>query len=180
MNILLTGGAGYIGSHTAVELIKSGYSVVIADDLSNSDASVIDKIEKITGKRPLFYEGDVADHAFLEKVFCDNDIDAVIHFAGFKAVGESVEKPIEYYRNNLDTTLTLLEVMRKHGCKDLIFSSSATVYSQVEEMPLTEKSGPLGCSLDQVHDRADPEGCVRGGSGDVGGASQVFQSYRGA
>lgn len=146
MNILLTGGAGYIGSHTAVELIESGYSVIIADDLSNSDASVIDKIEKITGKRPLFYEGDVADHAFLEKVFCDNDIDAVIHFAGFKAVGESVEKPIEYYRNNLDTTLTLLEVMRKHGCKDLIFSSSATVYSQVEEMPLTEESGPLGCS----------------------------------
>jgi len=146
MNILLTGGAGYIGSHTAVELIESGYSVVIADDLSNSDASVIDKIGQITGKRPLFYEGDVADHAFLEKVFCDNDIDAVIHFAGFKAVGESVEKPIEYYRNNLDTTLTLLEVMRKHECKDLIFSSSATVYSQVEEMPLTEESGPLGCS----------------------------------
>ena len=146
MNILLTGGAGYIGSHTAVELIESGYSVVIADDLSNSDVSVIDKIGQITGKRPLFYEGDVADHAFLEKVFCDNDIDAVIHFAGFKAVGESVEKPIEYYRNNLDTTLTLLEVMRKHGCKDLIFSSSATVYSQVEEMPLTEESGPLGCS----------------------------------
>ena len=114
--------------------------------MSNSDASVIDKIGQITGKRPLFYEGDVADHAFLEKVFCDNDIDAVIHFAGFKAVGESVEKPIEYYRNNLDTTLTLLEVMRKHGCKDLIFSSSATVYSQVEEMPLTEESGPLGCS----------------------------------
>ena len=146
MNILLTGGAGYIGSHTAVELIESGYNVIIADDLSNSDSSVIDKIGQITGKRPLFYEGDVADHAFLEKVFCDNDIDAVIHFAGFKAVGESVEKPIEYYRNNLDTTLTLLEVMRKHGCKDLIFSSSATVYSQVEEMPLTEESGPLCCS----------------------------------
>ena len=146
MSILLTGGTGYIGSHTAVELIESGYSVVIADDLSNSDASVIDKIGQITGKRPLFYEGDIADHDFLEKVFCDNDIDAVIHFAGFKAVGESVEKPIEYYRNNLDTTLTLLEVMRKHGCKDLIFSSSATVYSQVEEMPLTEESGPLGCS----------------------------------
>ncbi len=146
MNILLTGGAGYIGSHTAVELIESGYSVVIADDLSNSDASVVDKIRQITGKRPLFYEGDVADHAFLEKVFCENDIDTAIHFAGFKAVGESVEKPIEYYRNNLDTTLTLLEVMRKHGCKDLIFSSSATVYGQVEEMPLTEESGPLGCS----------------------------------
>ena len=114
--------------------------------MSNSDASVIDKIGQITGKRPLFYEGDVTDHAFLGKVFCKNDIDAVIHFAGFKAVGESVEKPIEYYRNNLGTTLTLLEVMRKHGCKDLIFSSSATVYSQVEEMPLTEESGPLGCS----------------------------------
>lgn len=146
MNILLTGGAGYIGSHTAVELIESGYSVVIVDDLSNSDASIMNKIGQITGKKPLFYQGDVADHAFLEKVFEDNDIGAVIHFAGFKAVGESVEKPIEYYRNNLDTTLTLLEVMRKHECKNLIFSSSATVYSQVEEMPLTEESGPLGCS----------------------------------
>ena len=107
--------------------------------MSNSDASVIDKIGQITGKRPLFYEGDVADHAFLEKVFCDNDIDAVIHFAGFKAVGESVEKPIEYYRNNLDSTLTLCDVMRAHGCKKIVFSSSATVYGDPAFVPITEE-----------------------------------------
>ena len=146
MSILLTGGAGFIGSHTAVEVIESGYDVVIADDLSNSEESVINRIEKITGKRPVFYNINVADRSAMETVFAENAIDAVIHFAGFKAVGESVEKPLDYYRNNLDTTLTLLDAMKNHGCKSIIFSSSATVYSLVDEVPFTEESGPLGCT----------------------------------
>ena len=146
MSVLLTGGTGFIGSHTAVELIEAGYSVVIADDLSNSEKSVVDRIEEITGVRPTFYQIDVTDRAALQKVFEEQDIDTVIHFAGFKAVGESVEKPLEYYRNNLDTTLTLLETMRSNGCKKIIFSSSATVYSLSDDVPLTEESGPLGCT----------------------------------
>ena len=146
MSVLLTGGTGFIGSHTAVELIEAGHSVVIADDLSNSEKSVVDRIEEITGVRPSFYQIDAADKAALQKVFEEQDIDTVIHFAGFKAVGESVEKPLEYYRNNLDTTLTLLETMRSFGCKKLIFSSSATVYSLSDDVPLTEESGPLGCT----------------------------------
>ena len=144
--VLLTGGTGFIGSHTAVELIGTGYDVVIVDDLSNSEKSVIDSIEKITKIKPIFLKADVTDGEALDKVFSEQDIDAVIHFAGFKAVGESVDKPIEYYRNNLDSTLTLLETMKKHGVKNIIFSSSATVYSLVEEVPFTEESGPLGCT----------------------------------
>ena len=146
MSVLLTGGTGFIGSHTAVELIEAGYGVVIADDLSNSEKSVVDRIEEITGVRPTFYQIDVTDKAALQKVFEEQDIDTVIHFAGFKAVGESVEKPLEYYRNNLDTTLTLLETMRSFGCKKIIFSSSATVYSLSDDVPVTEESGPLGCT----------------------------------
>lgn len=145
-SVLLTGGTGFIGSHTAVELIESGYNVIIADDLSNSEHSVIERIKQITGKRPAFYQIDVSDRGSLELLFSENDVDAVIHFAGFKAVGESVEKPIEYYRNNIDTTLTLLESMRNHGVNNFIFSSSATVYSLVEDVPFTEESGPLGCT----------------------------------
>ena len=144
--ILLTGGTGYIGSHTAVEVLAKGYDVVIVDDLSNSEAAVVDRIEKITGKRPLFYAFDVADKDALNDVFERHDIDAVIHFAGFKAVGESVEKPLAYYRNNLGTTLTLLEVMADHDVGRIIFSSSATVYSVVKEVPFTEESAPLGCT----------------------------------
>lgn len=146
MSILLTGGMGFIGSHTAVEVINSGNDVIIADDLSNSEASVVDRIDKITGEKPVFYQIDVSNRDALDGVFKEQRIDAVIHFAGYKAVGESVEKPLEYYRNNLDTTLTLLETMKKHGCKRIIFSSSATVYSLVEEVPFTEESGPLGCT----------------------------------
>ena len=145
-NILLTGGAGFIGSHTAVELIESGYNVIIADDLSNSDESVIDRIGIITGSYPKFYNIDVADKVALEKVFSEEDIDAVIHFAGFKAVGESVEEPLKYYRNNLDSTLSLLETMKAHGCSKIVFSSSATVYSLVDEVPFNEESEPLGCT----------------------------------
>ena len=146
MTILLTGGTGYIGSHTAVELLNSGHDVVIVDDLSNSQASVVDRLEKITGNRPTFYQADVANAAALNAVFEKHNIDAVIHFAGFKAVGESVQKPVAYYRNNIDVTLTLLEVMAKHGVNRMIFSSSATVYGQSEAVPFTEEMPCLGCT----------------------------------
>ncbi len=138
MNILLTGGAGYIGSHTAVELIERGDNVIIVDDLSNSKAECLNRVEKITGVKPKFYQYDVADKALLTKVFDENKIDSVVHFAGFKAVGESVAKPLMYYRNNLNTTLTLLEVMHEHNVNSIIFSSSATVYGVPERVPLTE------------------------------------------
>ena len=146
MAILLTGGTGYIGSHTAAELLCGGYDVVIADDLSNSQPSVVDRLEKIAGRRPKFYEIDVADRMALTRVFKENAIDAVIHFAGFKAVGESVQKPLSYYRNNLDSTLTLLEVMAQYCVKRFIFSSSATVYGQSEDVPFTENAPCLGCT----------------------------------
>ena len=147
MTILLTGGTGYIGSHTAVELLHLGYDVVIADNLANSDAAVLDAIEQITGRRPAFFHCDVADAAALEQVFAAfPDIEAVIHFAGLKAVGESVHKPVEYYRNNLDTTLTLLETMARHGCKKLVFSSSATVYGEANPVPFTETMPAGGCT----------------------------------
>lgn len=144
--ILLTGGTGFIGSHTAVELLLKHHEVVIVDNLYNSEASVIDRIETITGVRPLFYEADVADKNALESIFSKHSIDAVIHFAGYKAVGESVQKPIAYYRNNLDTTLTLLEVMQEYDCKRFIFSSSATVYGTSDKVPFTEDAKELGCT----------------------------------
>lgn len=144
--VLLTGGTGFIGSHTAVELIDAGEGVVIVDDLSNSEASVIDRIEEITGKRPAFYQADAADKTAMDRIFTEHPIDAVIHFAGFKAVGESVRKPIEYYRNNLDTLLALLETMRDHKVKHLIFSSSATVYGMSENVPFTEEAPTGGCT----------------------------------
>lgn len=146
MNVLLTGGTGFIGSHTAVEVIQSGNDVIIADDLSNSEESVVSRIERITGKEPDFYHINVAEKAQLSRLFEEHDIGAVIHFAGFKAVGESVERPLDYYNNNLNTTLTLLQVMKEHNVKNIIFSSSATVYSLVDEVPFTEESGPLGCT----------------------------------
>lgn len=136
--VLLTGGAGYIGSHTAVELLEAGYDVVIADNFSNSSPSVIERIEKITGKAVQLYAVDVADKAALKQIFEEQCIDAVIHFAGYKAVGESVAKPLMYYRNNLDTTLTLLEVMKEYGVRQFVFSSSATVYGIPETVPITE------------------------------------------
>lgn len=146
MKILVAGGAGYIGSHTCVELYNSGYDVIIADDLSNSSEKVIDRIEEISGKRPEFRKGDVADPVFLEEIFEKNDIEAVIHFAGFKAVGESVEKPLMYYTNNFYTTLNLLKTMEKHGVKKFIFSSSATVYGISDKMPLSEASPKGVCT----------------------------------
>ncbi|NCU30109.1 UDP-glucose 4-epimerase GalE, partial [Candidatus Saccharibacteria bacterium] len=146
MKILLTGGAGYIGSHTAVELIENGYDVVIVDNLVNSSAKVIDRIEKITNVRPLFYQLDLRDSEKLDDIFSSHDVDAVIHFAGLKAVGESVEKPLLYYDTNINSTLKLLESMQKHGVKKLVFSSSATVYGSPKELPLTEAS-PVGIDI---------------------------------
>ena len=142
MKILLKGGTGFIGSHTCVELINSGYEVIIIDNLSNSSSDVVDKIESITGVRPIFFEGDVRDISLLRKIFSDYDINSVIHFAGYKAVGESVSKPLMYYRNNLDSTITLLEVMKEFDCKKIVFSSSATVYGKPESLPIRE-SFPL-------------------------------------
>lgn len=138
MSILVTGGAGYIGSHTVVELIKLGKEVVIVDNLSNSSILVLDRIEEITGKRPTFYELDVADKAALRSVFEKESIEAAIHFAGYKAVGESVEKPVMYYENNIMSTLTLVEVMGEFGVKKIVFSSSATVYGLNNPSPLVE------------------------------------------
>ena len=152
MTVLVTGGAGYIGSHTVVELLKENYDVIIVDDLSNAKEEVIDRIETITGVRPVFYKMDCCDRDGLCSAFAKNQIDAVIHFAGYKAVGESVKKPLEYYRNNLDSTLTLLEVMEAYNCKKFVFSSSATVYGPEnpypykEEMPAIQSSSPYGWS----------------------------------
>ena len=150
MNVLVTGGAGYIGSHTAVELIEAGYDAIIVDDLSNAKEDVIYRIETITGKRPVFYKEDCKDKEAMRKIFSENKIDAIIHFAAYKAVGESVQKPLEYYRNNLDSTLTLMEVMEEFGCKKFVFSSSATVYGPnnpypyKEEMKAIESTSPYG------------------------------------
>ena len=138
MKILVTGGTGYIGSHTCVELIQAGYEVVIVDNLVNSSADAVDKIEKITGVRPAFYEADLRDHEKMEKIFSENEFESVIHFAGLKAVGESVEKPLLYYDNNIGGTLVLLEVMQKHNCKKIVFSSSATVYGAPKSVPIKE------------------------------------------
>ena len=144
--ILLPGGAGFIGSHVAAELLDRGYGVVIVDDLSNARPDVIARLETITGRRPVFYRADMADRAAVETVFAENAIDAVIHLAGFKAVGESVQKPVAYYRNNLDTTLTLLEAMAAHDVKKLIFSSSATVYGTENPVPYTEDMPRGSCT----------------------------------
>ena len=146
MNVLVTGGAGYIGSHTCVELLENGYGVVVIDNLVNANPVSLKRVEQITGKTVKFYEGDVRDEALLRKIFAENDISCVIHFAGLKAVGESVEKPWEYYDNNLNTTLVLTKVMKEAGMKNIIFSSSATVYTSDNEMPLKETSRTGGCT----------------------------------
>ena len=150
MNVLVTGGAGYIGSHTVVELLNAGHHVIVVDNLSNAKPEVIDRIETITGKRPVFYKADCADKGTMRQIFSANKIDAIIHFAAFKAVGESVKKPLMYYRNNLDTALTMLEIMEEFGCRKFVFSSSATVYGPnnphpyKEEMKAIESSSPYG------------------------------------
>ena len=138
MQILVTGGAGYIGSHTCVELLNAGYDVIVVDNLYNSNQKAIDRIEQITQKKVKFYKEDILDKEALKKIFSENQIDAVIHFAGLKAVGESVQKPVEYYTVNIAGTLNLIDVMRTYGCKNIIFSSSATVYGEPTQIPITE------------------------------------------
>ena len=169
MNILVTGGAGFIGSHTLIELVEAGHAPVVVDNLSNSSPKAIERVEKIVGKTIPFYNVDIRDREGLEKVFAENTFDCCIHFAGLKAVGESVQKPWEYYENNIGGTLVLVDVMRKHGCKNIIFSSSATVYGAPETMPITEDcpkgtvTNPYGWTkymLEQVLSdiqKADPE-----------------------
>ncbi len=156
MTILVTGGAGYIGSHTCVELIAAGHSPVVIDNFCNASAESVKRVEKITGKKIKLYEGDVRDAKLLDRIFSENKIDSVIHFAGLKAVGESCAKPIEYYDNNLVGTLVLLDSMRRHGCKKIVFSSSATVYGTPERLPLDEE-------------------CKTGGTTNPYGTSKYFQ-----
>lgn len=146
MNVLVTGGAGYIGSHTIIELLAAGHSVVVADNLINSSAESLKRVEQITGQSIPFVEVDVCDHDKLGVVFNEHKIDAVIHFAGLKAVGESTAKPLLYYQNNIDSTLSLLDVMEQHAVRKLVFSSSATVYGNASESPLTESS-PVGINI---------------------------------
>ncbi len=146
MNVLVTGGAGYIGSHTCVELLSSGYGVIVIDNLCNSNPKSLERVQELTGKTLKFYQGDVRDEALLTKIFAENEIGCVIHFAGLKAVGESVAMPWEYYDNNLNSTLVLTKVMKQAGMKNIIFSSSATVYTAGSEMPLREESPTGGCT----------------------------------
>ena len=146
MNVLVTGGAGYIGSHTCVELLNEGYGVIVIDNLCNSNPKSLDRVRAITGKKLTFYEGDVRDEALLRKIFANHDIGCVIHFAGLKAVGESVTQPWRYYDNNLNSTLVLTKVMADVGMKNIIFSSSATVYTADNEMPLREDSRTGNCT----------------------------------
>lgn len=146
MNILVTGGTGYIGSHTCLELLNSGYGVVVIDNLCNSNPRALERVQRLAGKELKFYQGDVRDGELLRKIFRENEIGCVIHFAGLKAVGESVAKPWEYYDNNLNSTLVLTRVMKEVGMKNIIFSSSATVYTADNEMPLKETSRTGGCT----------------------------------
>lgn len=145
-SILVTGGAGYIGSHTCVELLQHGFNVVVLDNLSNSRPEALRRVERMTGRSVLFYEGDIADAGLLDRIFQEHTIDSCIHFAGLKAVGESTEKPLEYYQNNIGGTVNLLQSMRRNGVKNIIFSSSATVYGQPEQMPVSESCPKLPCT----------------------------------
>lgn len=146
MAILVTGGAGYIGSHTVIELQNAGYDVVVMDNLSNSSEVALERVQEITGKPLTFYKADILDREATEEIFSKEKIEAVIHFAGLKAVGESVQKPWEYYNNNITGTLVLLDVMRKHNVKNIIFSSSATVYGEPEKVPVTEETAKGSCT----------------------------------
>ena len=146
MKVLVTGGAGFIGSHTCVELLENGHEVVVVDNLSNSSEKSLERVKELTGKDFAFYKGDILDDELLNKIFKENDIDCCIHFAGLKAVGESVAKPWEYYNNNISGTLNLVKVMKENGCKNIIFSSSATVYGDPQEIPITENCPKGQCT----------------------------------
>lgn len=145
-NVLVTGGTGYIGSHTVVELINAGYNPIIVDNLSNSKKEVIERIAEITGVKPLFFQADILDYSALDKLFSTYLIDSVIHFAGLKAVGESVSVPLKYYHNNIEGTITLLNAMRAHNVKNIVFSSSATVYGNPKTVPISEDFPVGGCT----------------------------------
>ncbi|MBQ3573770.1 MAG: UDP-glucose 4-epimerase GalE, partial [Clostridia bacterium] len=145
MKVLVTGGAGYIGSHTSVQLLEAGYEVVIIDNLCNSSAEAVKRIGELSGKEPAFYEADLRDEDVLDKIFTEHKIDSVIHFAGLKAVGESVEKSLLYYENNIGSTISLCKAMKKYGVKKLVFSSSATVYGMPKTVPIREDF-PLSCT----------------------------------
>jgi UDP-glucose 4-epimerase len=160
MKVLVTGGMGYIGSHTCIQMLEAGMQPIIVDNLVNSKVAVLDRIESITGKKLPFYQGDIRDEAFLDSVFEQNDIDAVIHFAGLKAVGESVAKPLEYYDNNVNGSLVLARSMRKAGVKSIVFSSSATVYGDPDVVPITEDS-PTGATTNPYgRSKYMVEGCL--------------------
>ena len=146
MKVLVTGGAGFIGSHTCVELLENGHEVVVVDNLSNSSEKSLERVKELTGKDFAFYKGDILDDELLNKIFKENDIDCCIHFAGLKAVGESVAKPWEYYNNNISGTLNLVKVMKENGCKNIILSSSATVYGDPQEIPITENCPKGQCT----------------------------------
>ncbi len=146
MKVLVTGGAGFIGSHTCVELLENGHEVVVVDNLCNSSEKSLERVKELTGKDFAFYKGDILDDELLNKIFKENDIDCCIHFAGLKAVGESVAKPWEYYNNNISGTLNLVKVMKENGCKNIIFSSSATVYGDPQEIPITENCPKGQCT----------------------------------
>ncbi|MCR5545221.1 MAG: UDP-glucose 4-epimerase GalE [Lachnospiraceae bacterium] len=146
MAILVTGGAGFIGSHTCVELLNANYEVVVLDNLHNASEKSLERVKELTGKEVKFYKGDILDRDILNKVFAENKIDSCIHFAGLKAVGESVQKPWEYYENNIAGTLTLVDVMRQNNCKNIIFSSSATVYGNPAQIPITEQCPKGQCT----------------------------------
>ena len=179
MNVLLAGGAGYIGTHTAVELMGAGHDVVIVDNFSNSCMEAVNRVEELAGKKVVFYEADIKDKGAVAKIFAENKIDCVIHFAGLKAVGESIEKPVEYYRNNIDTTLTLLECMKEAGVNNIVFSSSATVYGEENQIPYVETmkrgscTNPYGWTKVMMEEIfAVPAG--QGGNGAAGGQQQDF------
>lgn len=180
--ILITGGAGYIGSHTALELLNEGYEVIVYDNLCNSSKESLKRVEELSGKHITFYEGDVMDETALKAMMEKEGVDAVIHCAALKAVGESVQKPLEYYRNNITGTLTLMDVMKQTGVKNIVFSSSATVYGSPEEMPITKEcpKGPVHESLrmDKIHDGTDHDGCTEGQSRYECYSSSLFQPGR--
>lgn len=161
MNILVTGGAGYIGSHTVIELINAGHSVVVVDNLVNASRVALQRVEQIVGRTVPFYETDIRDRKGMEHVFAENSFDCVIHFAGLKAVGESVQKPLEYYDNNITGTLVLLDVMRSAGCKNIIFSSSATVYGNPAVVPITESCPKGSCTNPYGHTKSMLEEILR-------------------
>jgi len=181
MSILVTGGAGFIGSHTCVELLNAGYDVVIVDNLYNASEKAVDRVKEITGKDLKFYQVDIRDREGLNEVFDKEDVESVIHFAGLKAVGESVQKPLEYYENNIGGTITLCDVMRSHGVKNIIFSSSATVSGIYSDHGRVSK----GCVyksiwMDKMDVRADFDRSSYGRSGVERSASSLFQSDRSA